>query len=77
MAGADADIVIWDTGSERIIRNEALHHAVDYTPYEGMSLQAWPDIVISRGDIVAEGGEPIGKPGRGLFLPCERMAGQG
>jgi len=77
MAGADADIVIWDTGRERIIRNEALHHAVDYTPYEGMSLQAWPDIVISRGDIVAEGGEPTGKPGRGQFLPCERIASQG
>src|SRR5690606_33512071 len=34
--GADADLVIWDTGLHRHIRNDDLHHEVDYTPYEGI-----------------------------------------
>lgn len=33
--GCDADLVIRDPEAEWTIRNEALHHAVDYTPYEG------------------------------------------
>ena len=28
-----------------------LHHNVDYTPYEGMELNAWPKSVISRGEL--------------------------
>ena len=32
--GSDADLVIWDE-REFVLRNAQLHHAVDYTPYEG------------------------------------------
>ena len=40
--GADADIAIWDPKRAVTITNERLHHAVDYTPYEGMSVTGWP-----------------------------------
>ncbi|WP_300303441.1 dihydropyrimidinase [Ferrovibrio sp.] len=70
--GADADIVLWDTGAPRSIRNAMLHHNVDYTPYEGMEISAWPDTVLSRGEIVIEQGRPVGRAGRGQFLPCAR-----
>jgi dihydropyrimidinase len=72
--GMDADIVIWDTQSEVVITNDRLHHNVDYTPYEGMKLKAWPSVVLSRGEVVYMNGEPRAKHGRGLFLPCERPA---
>jgi dihydropyrimidinase len=51
-----------------------LHHATDYTPYEGMTVSAWPDVVTSRGEIVVEGGQPMPglTKGRGQFLRCER-----
>ena len=41
--GADADLVIWNTERSFTLGNDMLHHNVDYTPYEGMQLNAWPD----------------------------------
>jgi dihydropyrimidinase len=62
--GSDADLVIWDVGSEREVRHSALHDQVDYTPYEGVPVMAWPDTVIYRGRVV--GPDPV--PGSGRFL---------
>ncbi|HEX5513892.1 MAG TPA: dihydropyrimidinase [Gammaproteobacteria bacterium] len=72
--GADADIAIWDPKRKVTIRNEQLHHNVDYTPYEGISVTGWPVITLSRGAVVWRDGEFLGQPGRGEFLPCERPA---
>jgi dihydropyrimidinase len=67
--GSDADLVIWD---ERpvTLRNELLHHAVDYTPYEGIKLQAWPALTLAGGDVVWDGTSFYPRKGRGRFLPC-------
>jgi dihydropyrimidinase len=46
-----------------------LHHNVDYTPYEGLEITGWPELVLSRGEIIAQNGDCTGAPGRGLFLP--------
>ncbi|ARP91858.1 dihydropyrimidinase [Bordetella genomosp. 9] len=70
--GADADIVVWDTGLPRVVRNADLHHNVDYTPYEGRTVRAWPGITLSRGRVVYRDGEFVGEAGHGQFLPCER-----
>jgi dihydropyrimidinase len=67
--GTDADLVIWNEG-ERVIRNADLHHDVDYTPYEGMRLQAWPAVTLSRGEVVWDGQAFTGRAGRGRFLRC-------
>lgn len=71
--GSDADLVIWNEGDRVRITNNMLHHNVDYTPYEGMELSAWPALTLSRGEVVWDG-EPRGNAGRGKFLPCERPA---
>jgi dihydropyrimidinase len=71
--GSDADLVIWDrfeAGAERVVRNQDLHHAVDYTPYEGQRVRAWPAMTLSRGEVVWDGQLPQGSPGRGRFLAC-------
>jgi len=72
--GADADLVVWDTFDPQPIRNSNLHHNVDYTPYEGRNVRAWPGITISRGEVVWERvtGFVSDVVGRGRFLPCER-----
>jgi dihydropyrimidinase len=69
--GADADIALWDPERRVRITNSALHHAVDYTPYEGIEVTGWPVHCFSRGEQLVENGtylEPA--PGRGQFLPA-------
>ena len=72
--GADADIVIWNSNIDLTVRNEQLHHNVDYTPYEGMKLRAWPAVTISRGEVVWANPRPTATttPGRGRFLSCAK-----
>ena len=67
--GSDADLVLWDERDLKI-DNAKLHHAVDYTPYEGMQLKAWPALTLSRGEVVWDGKAFTGQAGRGKFLPC-------
>ena len=70
--GGDADLVIWDTDRNFTLTNDALHHNVDYTPYEGWQMKAWPALTLSRGAVVWDGVQPSGTPGRGEFLPALR-----
>jgi dihydropyrimidinase len=72
--GADADLVIWDTDLDTVVRNDRLHHAVDYTPYEGKKLRAWPRVTLSRGRVVWREGQYLGQAGHGQFLRCDRPA---
>ena len=67
--GSDADLVIWDE-REVVLRNEALHHAVDYTPYEGMKLRAWPGMTLAGGEVLWDGQAFHPRAGRGRFLKC-------
>ena len=68
--GSDADLVIWD---ERpvTIRNAQLHHEVDYTPYEGIELKAWPAFTVARGEVVWDGQDFHPRQGKGEFLACQ------
>ena len=68
--GSDADIAIWDPNKEVTIENGMLHHAVDYTPYEGMRVTGWPVTTLVRGERVWDDGRVIGRAGHGRFLPC-------
>jgi dihydropyrimidinase len=67
--GSDADLVVWGEG-ERVLRNADLHHAVDYTPYEGMTLAAWPALTLAGGQVVWDGTQFHPRAGRGRFLRC-------
>ena len=69
--GADADIVLWDPHKRVQIRNSALHHAVDYTPYEGIEVTGWPVHCFSRGELLVRDGQYLEpQVGRGQFLPA-------
>ena len=70
---SDADLVIWypKPGLEPFeLKNEMLHHDVDYTPFEGRTLKQWPRYTILRGQIVwdRENGGLVGKKGYGQFV---------
>lgn len=65
--GKDADLVIFDPEKEITLSTETLHEQVDWTPYDGLSLQGWPTIIISRGEIIVQDGKFLGEPGRGKY----------
>jgi dihydropyrimidinase len=69
MAGADADLVIWDPAREQSLSCRDLHMRVDYSPYEGRVVKGAPSHVLSRGEIIVEEGRFLGRPGAGRFLP--------
>jgi dihydropyrimidinase len=51
------------------MHNAALHHAVDYTLYEGIEVAGWLAHCLSRGELVVENGRYLDPPiGRGQFL---------
>jgi dihydropyrimidinase len=72
--GLDADLVIWypeDHPSARVtITQDMLHHAVDYTPFEGLTVKNWPRWVFLRGDLAwdRDNGGIVGDKGKGEFL---------
>jgi dihydropyrimidinase len=70
--GSDADLVIWNEGAPVTVTNAMLHHACDYTPYEGMELSAWPAVTLCRGRPVYRDGALCGDAGHGAFQACER-----
>lgn len=72
--GSDADLTLWDPTQNRTIRNNALHHGADYTPYEGLEVQGWPVTVILRGQIAVDQGKLHLSPGTGTYLPRKRSA---
>jgi dihydropyrimidinase len=47
-----------------------LHHEVDYTPYEGIEVGAWPATTVCRGKVVWDGVSFTGRAGDGQFLAC-------
>jgi allantoinase len=67
--GSDADLVIVNLKKERILRGDRMHYKCGWTPYEGMKVKGFPILTISRGEVICEDGQVVGKPGRGRFLP--------
>ncbi|PZU25589.1 MAG: dihydropyrimidinase [Shinella sp.] len=67
--GFDADIVLWDANREETISQSLMHHAADYTPYEGLRVKGWPVMTILGGKVVCEEGRITGTPGQGQFVP--------
>jgi dihydropyrimidinase len=67
-AGADADIVIYDPVAPQTISAATHHMNVDYSAFEGMEITGQVAATISRGRVVATGGEFRGSPGHGSFL---------
>jgi dihydropyrimidinase len=72
--GSDADIAIWDPKKTVRLTASIMHDRTGYTPYEGLSVTGWPEIVLSRGRVVVRDGALQVTPGSGRFLP--RQAGE-
>jgi len=67
-AGSDADIVFWDPAAEHTISAKTHHMRVDYSMFEGYQVQGNVKTVMSRGEVIVDGGKFLGKAGRGQYL---------
>ncbi|MBX7309688.1 dihydropyrimidinase [Clostridium chauvoei] len=68
VVGSDADLVVFDPNKELIVRKHILNENVDYTPYEGFKLKGYPELTLSRGEIIAKEGKYVGEDKRGKFI---------
>jgi dihydropyrimidinase len=66
--GCDADIVVFDPSREVTLSVDALHSALPFSSYEGISVRGFPVTTISRGEVIVDGGAFRGDPGRGRFV---------
>jgi dihydropyrimidinase len=69
--GSDADLVIFNPNRRETIgvNNPCTHHMrVDYNTYEGFEVTGFSEVVVSRGKVIVEDGQYLGKKGDGQFL---------
>jgi dihydropyrimidinase len=73
--GSDADIVIWDPNVEHVISANTHHMRVDYSMFEGFKVKGNAVTVLSRGEVIVDKGQWLGKTGRGQFMKRDAFAG--
>jgi len=66
--GSDADLVLWNPRRPYTIRAATQFTRVDYNPYEGMTIDGSPSMVIARGRVIFKDDQFLGKRGQGEFL---------
>ena len=71
--GADADVVVWDPERRQSLDAAALHMRTDHSPYEGQTATGWPELVLSRGRVVARDGRFAGEAGWGRYLARDQV----
>ena len=66
--GKDADIVIYDPKKDFTITNDKMHSDCDHTIWEGVTVHGYPEKTYSKGMLVFDNGEFLGKKGWGKFV---------
>ena len=66
--GSDADLVIWDANAPYTISVKTHHMKVDYSMFEGYEVRGNARMVLSRGEVIVDGQEFLGAPGRGNYI---------
>ena len=66
--GADADVVVYDPNATHTISVDSHHMNIDYSAYEGLTVQGQVETVLSRGVPVIEAGQYVGRKGHGRYL---------
>lgn len=65
--GADADLILVDPDERTEVREADMLDQSDFTPFEGRSF-VFPELTMSRGEVIYEDGTVTGEEGRGEFL---------
>ena len=73
--GSDADVVVWDPHAAHTISARTHHMRVDYSMFEGFEVRGNARTVLSRGEVSVDGGQFLGKAGRGNYLKRSARGG--
>jgi dihydropyrimidinase len=68
LPGFDADIVLLDPSATWTMGQANSHSPNDWHAYEGMEITGKIEKVFSRGELIIDGDECIGTPGRGRYI---------
>lgn len=68
VAGADADIVVWDPRRPTTIRGGELHDGTGHSPYTGLNLDGSVRLTVSRGRVIVRDGTLVAEPGGGRLV---------
>jgi dihydropyrimidinase len=74
--GADADLVVIDPKKRVRLTADVLHSRIDYSIYDGITTEGYPVLTVSRGEVVMEDGNFVGKRGIGRFVPRRAVGHQ-
>ena len=66
--GSDADLVLFDPARTEVIDERRLHSRAGYDPFHGRTVTGVPVMTLSRGAVIARGGELLSRPGRGRHV---------
>jgi dihydropyrimidinase len=69
MIGSEADLVVIDSEKKVKMSRDVLHTKIDYSIYDHITTEGYPVLTVSRGEVVMENGEFVGKRGKGKFIP--------
>jgi dihydropyrimidinase len=72
--GSDADLVLWDPAKNVEYGVRYSQQRTDYNLYEGFHLKGFPEMVLSRGEIVVDNGVWKGRPGWGKYVSRTRFS---
>lgn len=68
MEGSDADLVIWDPASEKVLSKETQFSKIEHNIFEGMDIHGVPVMTICNGVVAYRNGEVEAKPGDGQYI---------
>ena len=66
--GYDADMVVFNPDETKEIKFNELATPGGFSIYEGVKMQGWPEMTISRGEVIVKNRKFVGKTGRGKFI---------
>ena len=66
--GSDADVVVYNPAASHVLSASTHHMNLDYSVFEGAEVGGAVETVLSRGDVIVDGGAFTAEPGRGRYL---------
>lgn len=75
--GSDADLVVFDPARTATVRGSQLRTRARMSLLEGRELTGWPQLVISRGEVICDSGKIVAPAGRGRLAAASPAPGGG